>query len=117
MSLAYGTTDYSVKSSPWKDGKGDVVGECAKACQEEGILFGLYLSPWDRHEPRYSDKEAYDDFYAEQLTELLTGYGPLVEVWFDGAGSEGRQYDWARIIGLVKKYQPEAMIFNMGLQP
>lgn len=109
-----GTTDYSVKSSPWKDGKGDVVGECAKACQEEGILFGLYLSPWDRHEPRYSDKEAYDDFYAEQLTELLTGYGPLVELWFDGAGSEGRQYDWARIIGLVKKYQPEAMIFNMG---
>lgn len=108
------TTDYSVKSSPWKDGKGDVVGECAKACEEEGMPFGLYLSPWDRHEPCYLDKEAYDDFYAEQLTELLTEYGPLVEVWFDGAGSEGREYDWPRIIGLVKKYQPDAMIFNMG---
>ena len=66
------------------------------------------------HEPCYLDKEAYDDFYAEQLTELLTEYGPLVEVWFDGAGSEGREYDWPRIIGLAKKYQPDAMIFNMG---
>lgn len=108
------TTDYSVKSSPWKDGKGDVVGECAEACREMGMPFGLYLSPWDRHEPCYPDKEAYDDFYAEQLTELLTWYGPLVEVWFDGAGSEGREYDWPRFISLVKKYQPDAMIFNMG---
>lgn len=108
------TTDYSVKSSPWKNGQGDVVREAANACREEGLKFGLYLSPWDRHEPCYPDKEAYDDFYAEQLTELLTGYGPLVEVWFDGAGSQGREYDWPRIIGLVDKYQPEAMVFNMG---
>jgi alpha-L-fucosidase len=108
------TTDYSVKSSPWKDGKGDILREVAEACQEQGMLFGLYLSPWDRHEPCYSDKEAYDDFYCQQLTELLTNYGPLVEVWFDGAGSEGREYDWKRIIGLVKKHQPNAMIFNMG---
>lgn len=108
------TTDYSVKSSPWKDGKGDVVREVADACREEGLRFGLYLSPWDRHEPCYPDQEAYDDFYAEQLTELLTGYGPLVEVWFDGAGSQGREYDWSRIIGLVDKYQPDAMVFNMG---
>ncbi|WP_456289307.1 alpha-L-fucosidase [Paenibacillus sp. AK002] len=108
------TTDYSVKSSPWKGGKGDVVREVANACREEGLQFGLYLSPWDRHEPCYPDKEAYDDFYAEQLTELLTGYGPLVEVWFDGAGSQGREYDWNRIIGLIDKYQPDAMVFNMG---
>lgn len=108
------TTDYSVKSSPWKDGKGNVVQEVADACREEGLKFGLYLSPWDRHEPCYPDKVAYDDFYAEQLTELLTGYGPLVEVWFDGAGSQGREYDWTRIIGLVDKYQPDAMVFNMG---
>ncbi|KKO55114.1 alpha-L-fucosidase [Paenibacillus sp. DMB20] len=108
------TTDYSVKSSPWKDGKGDVVREVADACREEGLQFGLYLSPWDRHETCYPDKEAYDDFYAEQLTELLTGYGPLVEVWFDGAGSQGREYDWKRIIGLIDKYQPDAMVFNMG---
>ncbi|KOR87795.1 alpha-L-fucosidase [Paenibacillus solani] len=108
------TTDYSVKSSPWRDGKGDVVREVADACREEGLQFGLYLSPWDRHEPCYPDKEAYDDFYAEQLTELLTGYGPLVEVWFDGAGSQGREYDWNRIIGLIDQYQPDAMVFNMG---
>jgi alpha-L-fucosidase len=76
--------------------------------------FGVYLSPWDRHEKCYPDKENYDDFYCEQLTEILTQYGPLVELWFDGAGSEGREYDWDRIIGLVKKHQPDAMIFNMG---
>jgi alpha-L-fucosidase len=108
------TTDYSVKSSPWKNGEGDVVLECAKACQEEDMPFGVYISPWDRHEKCYPDKEKYDDFYCEQLTEILTQYGPIVEVWFDGAGSEGREYDWERINGLVKKYQPNAMIFNMG---
>lgn len=108
------TTDYSVKSSPWKNGKGDVVRECAEACQKEGIHFGIYLSPWDRHEPCYSDIDAYDDFYCQQLTELMTQYGPLIEVWFDGAGSEGREYNWQRIIGIVKRYQPNAMIFNMG---
>ncbi|GBG11010.1 alpha-L-fucosidase [Paenibacillus agaridevorans] len=108
------TTDYSVASSPWKNGQGDVVAECAAACREEGIGFGIYVSPWDRHEPSYADPALYDDFYARQLEELLTGYGPLVEVWFDGAGSEGREYDWPRIMGLVKKYQPQAMVFNMG---
>ncbi|MCR2823474.1 alpha-L-fucosidase [Lederbergia panacisoli] len=108
------TTDYSVKSSPWKNSNGDVVRECADACKKEGIHFGLYLSPWDQHEPSYEDAEAYDDFYSEQLTELLTQYGPIVEVWFDGAGSEGREYNWERIISIVKKYQPDAMIFNMG---
>lgn len=108
------TTDYSVKSSPWKEGKGDIVRECADACREEGIHFGIYLSPWDRHESCYDDIEAYDDFYCQQLTELMTQYGPLIEVWFDGAGSEGRIYNWERIIGIVKQYQPNAMIFNMG---
>ncbi|MBO0993533.1 alpha-L-fucosidase, partial [Bacillus sp. SD088] len=108
------TTDYSVKSSPWKDGKGDVVRECADACKEEGMHFGIYVSPWDRNASCYDDPEAYDDFYCEQLTELMTQYGPLGEVWFDGAGSEGRVYDWERIIGIVKKHHPNAMIFNMG---
>ncbi|MBT2755555.1 alpha-L-fucosidase [Mesobacillus foraminis] len=108
------TTDYSVKASPWNLGKGDVVLECAKACKEEDMPFGVYISPWDRHEKCYPDKEKYDDLYCEQLTEILTQYGPLVELWFDGAGSEGREYDWARIIGIVKKHQPDAMIFNMG---
>ncbi len=90
------TTDYSVKSSPWKDGKGDVVKECAEACKKEGIHFGVYLSPWDRNAACYEDKEAYDNFYCEQLTELLTQYGPMIEIWFDGAGSEGKVYDWER---------------------
>jgi alpha-L-fucosidase len=76
--------------------------------------FGIYISPWDRHDPRYSDVAAYDDVYCEQLTELLTGYGPLIEIWFDGAGSEGRMYDWRRIMALVRRYQPDAMVFNMG---
>lgn len=108
------TTDYSVKLSPWKNGQGDVVYECAEACRIEGIRFGVYLSPWDRHDPRYPDPKAYDDVYCTQLTELLTRYGPLVEIWFDGAGSEGRLYDWSRIMSVVNKYQPEAMVFNMG---
>ncbi len=108
------TTDYSVRSSPWRGGQGDVVRDCAEACRALGMPLGLYLSPWDRHEPCYADPKAYNDFYCAQLTELLTQYGPLVEVWFDGAGSEGRVYDWPRIIGLVKRYQPAAMIFNMG---
>lgn len=108
------TTDYSVRSTSWKNGKGDVVRECAEACRKEGIPFGIYLSPWDRHEPCYENKAAYDEFYLEQLKELLTGYGPLVELWFDGAGSEGRQYDWKKICDTVAEYQPDAMIFNMG---
>lgn len=108
------TTGHSVRSSPWRGGKGDVVREVANACAEAGMPFGLYLSPWDRHEPCYPDKEAYDDFYCRQLTELLTGYGPLVELWFDGAGSEGREYDWRRIMALVEKHQPDAMVFNLG---
>ncbi|WP_438347618.1 alpha-L-fucosidase [Paenibacillus sp. FA6] len=108
------TTDYSVASSPWRDGKGDIVQDCADACREEGIGFGLYVSPWDRHEPCYSDPQEYDKFYAKQLEELLTGYGTLVEIWFDGAGSEGREYDWTRIMNLIKQYQPDAMVFNMG---
>ncbi len=108
------TTDYSVKRSPWRGGKGDVVKEVADACRKYGVKFGVYLSPWDRHEPCYKDKKAYDEFYKRQLEELLTGYGKLVEVWFDGAGSAGREYDWPRIIALVRKHQPNAMIFNMG---
>lgn len=108
------TTDYSVKSSPWKNGQGDVVREVADACEKEGMHFGVYLSPWDRNAACYDDEEAYNDFYAEQLTELLTQYGPIVEVWFDGAGSEGRVYDWERIMGIIDQHQPNAVVFNMG---
>lgn len=109
------TTDYSVKSSPWRGGKGDVVRECAEACREYGIKFGVYLSPWDRHEPCYNDPALYDEYYSRQLTELLTGYGDIYEVWFDGAGSEGRKYDWHKWLSIVHRYQPNAMVFNMGI--
>ncbi|HME52507.1 MAG TPA: alpha-L-fucosidase [Candidatus Lokiarchaeia archaeon] len=109
------TTEYSIKSSPWKGGNGDVVKEFLDACKEASMLAGLYLSPWDRHEPCYADKEAYDDFYARQLTELCTWYDTkFVELWFDGAGSTGREYDWQSIMSIVRERQPQAIVFNMG---
>ncbi len=102
------TTDYSVKSSPYKQGKGDVVDEFVASCRKFGMKFGFYLSPWDRHEPCYKDKEAYDKFYAKQLNELLTKYAEhdeLFEIWFDGAGSAGREYDWKSIIEICKQHR------------
>ena len=108
------TTRHSVKSSPWRGGKGDVVREFVDACREVGILPGLYCSPWDRNAPCYSDPKEYSAFYTRQLEELCTQYGPLVEIWLDGAGSEGYVYDWERIIGTVRRFQPDALIFQMG---
>ena len=108
------TTDYSVASSPWKDGEGDVVREVADACETHGMKLGLYLSPWDRNAPQYADAAAYDEFYLAQLRELCTNYGPLYELWFDGAGSAGREYAWDRIGALIDELQPGAMVFNMG---
>ena len=111
------TTTHSVASSPFREGRGDVVGEFVNACRAEGLKTGLYLSPWDRHEPRYGDSPRYNDFYCDQLTELLTQYGPINEVWFDGANGEGpngkkQEYDWARTWALVRKLQPEAVMFS-----
>lgn len=108
------TTDYSVTSSPWKDGEGDVVREIADACETHGMKLGLYLSPWDRNAPQYADAAVYDEFYLAQLRELCTNYGPLYELWFDGAGSAGREYAWDRIGALIDELQPGAMVFNMG---
>lgn len=104
-------TNYSVKSSPWKEGKGDVVREVSDACRKHGLKFGVYLSPWDRHEPQYADNKKYDDYYAHQLTELATRYGPLTEFWLDGAGSEGHVYDFVRYVRTMRTYQPNAMLF------
>lgn len=111
------TTAHSVAASPWRGGNGDLVREFADACRAEGLRVGLYLSPWDRNAPVYGDSPRYNDFYADQLTELLTRYGPINQVWFDGAvevGPDGRkqEYDWPRIWGLVRKLQPEAVIFS-----
>jgi len=104
-------TDYSIKASPWKNGKGDVVGDVARAARKYGLKFGVYLSPWDRHEPRYKEGAAYDRYYNAELEELATRYGDLVEFWLDGAGSEGHVYDFKKIIETLRTYQPNTVVF------
>ncbi|HEX4286394.1 MAG TPA: alpha-L-fucosidase [Terracidiphilus sp.] len=104
-------TDYSVRSSPWKNGKGDVVGEVARAARKYGLLFGVYLSPWDRHEPKYKDTPAYDEYYNAELSELASQYGDLVEFWLDGAGSAGHVYNFPKIVETLRTYQPNTVVF------
>lgn len=104
-------TDYSVRSSPWKDGKGDVVGDVARAARKYGLGFGIYLSPWDRHEPKYKDSAAYDVYYNAELEELASRYGDLVEFWLDGAGSAGHVYNFQKIIETLRTYQPNTVVF------
>jgi alpha-L-fucosidase len=111
------TTTHSVAASPWRSGGGDLVREFVTACREHELGAGLYLSPWDRNHPTYGDSDRYNDVYITQLTELLTNYGPLVEVWFDGANGEGpngkRQvYDWPRVWSTVRRLQPDAVMFS-----
>jgi alpha-L-fucosidase len=111
------TTRHSVAASPWRGGQGDLVREFVDACRAEGLKPGLYCSPWDRNSSVYGDSPRYNDLYCDQITELLTRYGPIHEVWFDGANGEGptgkRQiYDWPRFFGLVKRLQPESVIFS-----
>lgn len=112
------TTGHSVKSSPWKNGEGDVVKAVAKACKKSKVGFGIYLSPWDMNAPMYGT-EAYNDFFVQQLTELLTKYGRIDEVWFDGANGEGpngkkQVYDFDRWYKLIRQLQPAAIIAIMG---
>jgi alpha-L-fucosidase len=104
-------TTYSVKSSPWEQGKGDVVGDVARAARKYGLQFGVYLSPWDRHDPRYKNSAAYDDYYQAELTELASNYGDLVEFWLDGAGSGGHVYNFPKIIETLRTYQPNTVVF------
>jgi len=109
-------TSYSVGNSPWKDGKGDLVRMTADAARKYGLKFGVYLSPWDRHDPRYSDPAAYDQYYLALLDELSGRYGDLVELWLDGAGSAGHVYDFKKIIEQLRTYQPNTIVFaDMGL--
>lgn len=112
-------TDHTVKNSPYKNGKGDVVAEAASACKKYGIKFGVYLSPWDRNNPLYGQGKLYDDFFCNQLTELLTGYGDIFSVWFDGACGEGpngkkQVYDFERYYKVIRQLQPDACISVCG---
>jgi len=111
-------TTHSVASSPWRGGKGDVVGDLAKAAKKFGLKLGVYLSPWDRHDPSYGT-DAYNDHFKDQLREVLTTYGgeEIFEVWFDGACGEGpsgrRQvYDWEGYIAIIRELAPNAVIFS-----
>ena len=121
-------TEYSVKNSPWKDGKGDVVRELAEACREEGLEFAVYLSPWDRNHPEYG-RPAYITYFRNQLRELLTNYGDIFEVWFDGAnGGDGwygganetrkidrtTYYEWPETYRMIRELQPKCLIWNDG---
>ncbi|HEX6884233.1 MAG TPA: alpha-L-fucosidase [Planctomycetota bacterium] len=110
-------TEHDVAASSWRGGRGDVLAELSAACRAEGLLFGVYLSPWDRNAPDYGDSPRYDARYVAQLEEVLTRYGEVFEVWWDGACGEGpngkRQvYDWERYRATVRRLQPEAVIFS-----
>jgi alpha-L-fucosidase len=121
-------TEYSVKNAPWKNSKGDVVREMADACKEYGLKLGIYLSPWDRNSAVYGKPE-YITYFRNQLTELLTNYGEIFEVWFDGAnGGDGyygganetriidrkTYYDWKNTYAMIRKLQPNIVIWNDG---
>lgn len=113
------TTRHSVASSPWKQGRGDVVREVREACDRHGMKFGVYLSPWDRNAACYGDSPAYNRFFIEQLTELLSNYGEVHEVWFDGANGEGpngkkQVYDWDAFYRTIRRLQPNAVTAIMG---
>ncbi len=121
-------TKHSVKNSPWKSGKGNVVEEVFNSCKRFGLKFGVYLSPWDRNRADYG-QASYVDYYRKQLTELFSKYGPVFEMWFDGAnGGDGyyggenakrtidgkTYYDWPKTLEMVRNMEPEVIFFSDG---
>jgi alpha-L-fucosidase len=127
------TTDYSVKNSPWKNGKGDIIGDLAKACRKYGLKLGIYISPWDRNNPSYGlldpDGSApyVKNVFRKQIEECLTNYGDIFEIWFDGAnGGDGyyggvnasrkidnkTYYDWKNTYSMIRKLQPNIVTWN-----
>ncbi|MDD2551431.1 MAG: alpha-L-fucosidase [Dysgonamonadaceae bacterium] len=113
------TTEHSVASSSWRDGGGDVVRELKSACDKHDMKFGVYLSPWDRNAPSYGDSPEYNKMFVQQLSELLSNYGEIHEVWFDGANAEGPNgkkqiYDWKAFYHVIDSLQPKAVKAIMG---
>jgi alpha-L-fucosidase len=108
------STEYNISKTPFQDGEGDLVRDVAEACAEAGLKFGVYVSPWDKHEPSFGT-DAYNKVLMSQLTELLTNYGEISEVWFDGHGDGTVQnYFWDDYYSLIRKLQPNAVIAVMG---
>lgn len=112
-------TDHSIAASPYKNGQGDIVKALSESLKKEGMFLGIYLSPWDRHEPCYGSGKAYDDFFVAQLEELLSNYGEIFSVWFDGACGEGpngkvQSYHWDRYYEVIRRLQPNACIHVCG---
>lgn len=106
-------SEYSVAGSRWKDGKGDVVREFVDACRKVGLKVGLYYSPaqWGKYAISFKNAEEYDGYFINQIRELLTGYGKIDYLWFDGCGSEGHEYDKTRIVKAINEYQPDILTF------
>lgn len=111
-------TDYSLKYSNWKDGEGDIVKEVSDACRKHGLKFGVYIAPWDRHEPSYGKGKEYDEFFMNLLRELLTNYGDIFCVWLDAVCGSDEQhiqdYDWTSYYALIRQLQPNAVISFRG---
>jgi len=117
-------TEHDVANSKWRGGRGDVIKELADACREYGLWLGIYISPWDRNNPLYGkDDAAYNEYFVGQMEELLTNYGPIAEVWWDGANGDRnnpekhQEYDWPRFIRAVRRWQPKAVIFAPPYTP
>ncbi|MGN1123854.1 MAG: alpha-L-fucosidase [Eubacterium sp.] len=111
-------TDYTISATKYRNGNGDLVKQVADSCKKYDLKFGIYLSPWDRHENTYGT-EKYNDFFCNQLTELCTNYGEIFCFWFDGACGEGengkkQNYDWNRYFEIIRRLQPNAVITNCG---